>query len=57
MSIVVKAASGETAQRSSNPAVVDTVAAVIADVRANGDDAVAKYSEKFDRWNPPNRSA
>ena len=53
MSIVVKAASGETAQRSSNPAVVDTVAAVIADVRANGDDAVAKYSEKFDRWNPP----
>lgn len=52
MSIVVKAASGQTAQRSSNPAVVDTVASVIADVRANGDDAVAKYSEKFDNWTP-----
>ena len=52
MSIVVKGASGERSQRSSNPAVVDTVAAVIADVRANGDDAVAKYSQQFDRWAP-----
>lgn len=53
MSIVVKAASGQTAQRSGNPAVVDTVATVIADVRANGDDAVAKYSQQFDCWSPP----
>jgi sulfopropanediol 3-dehydrogenase len=29
-----------------------TVAEVIADVRANGDDAVRRYSEKFDSWSP-----
>lgn len=52
MSFVLKAATGEPAQRSSNPAVVETVASVIADVRANGEDAVRKYSEKFDRWSP-----
>ncbi|MFC9761565.1 histidinol dehydrogenase [Rhodococcus jostii] len=52
MSFVLKAAVGEPAQRASNPAVVDTVAAVIADVRANGDEAVGKYSEKFDGWSP-----
>ncbi|KXF54390.1 histidinol dehydrogenase [Rhodococcus sp. SC4] len=52
MSFVLKAAVGEPAQRSSNSAVVDTVAAVIADVRANGEDAVRKYSEKFDAWSP-----
>jgi len=52
MSFVLKAAVGEPAQRASNPAVVDTVAAVIADVRANGDEAVRKYSEKFDGWSP-----
>ncbi|ABG96343.1 histidinol dehydrogenase [Rhodococcus jostii RHA1] len=52
MSFVLKAAVSEPAQRASNPAVVDTVAAVIADVRANGDEAVRKYSEKFDGWSP-----
>lgn len=52
MSFVLKAATGEPAGRTSNPAVVDTVANVIADIRANGDDAVRKYSEKFDKWSP-----
>jgi sulfopropanediol 3-dehydrogenase len=36
----------------SNPQVVETVAGVLDDVRANGDDAVRKYSQQFDRWAP-----
>lgn len=32
--------------------VRETVATVIADVRENGDDAVRRYSEKFDQWSP-----
>jgi len=32
--------------------VTEAVAAVIADVRENGDDAVRRYSEKFDGWSP-----
>lgn len=36
----------------SDPQVVETVAQVIADVRADGDAAVRRYSEKFDRWTP-----
>ncbi len=52
MSTVVKNATDASARRSSSPAVVDTVAAVIADVRVNGDRAVRTYSEKFDSWTP-----
>ena len=52
MSFVLKPAVGEPAQRASNPTVVDTVAGVIADVRNNGDSAVRKYSERFDKWTP-----
>ena len=36
----------------SNPAVVDTVARVLDDIRLQGDAAVVKYSEEFDRWAP-----
>lgn len=38
-----------------NPAVdvASIVDGVIADVRLNGDAAVRKYSEKFDKWSPP----
>jgi sulfopropanediol 3-dehydrogenase len=36
----------------SNPRVVETVAAVLADIRSDGDDAVRKYSQQFDRWSP-----
>lgn len=32
--------------------VADIVSGVIADIRANGDEAVRKYSEKFDKWSP-----
>jgi sulfopropanediol 3-dehydrogenase len=52
MSFVLKEAVGTPAGRASDPAVVDTVASVLAEVRAEGDDAVRKYSEKFDRWAP-----
>lgn len=37
----------------SDPQVSETVAGVIADVQARGDDAVREYSERFDRWSPP----
>ncbi|MDR3400744.1 MAG: histidinol dehydrogenase [Pandoraea sp.] len=30
----------------------DTVEQIIADIAENGDEAVCKYSEKFDHWNP-----
>ena len=33
--------------------VVETVAAIIAAVRAGGDDAVREWSEKLDSWSPP----
>ncbi|WP_028922294.1 histidinol dehydrogenase [Pseudonocardia acaciae] len=32
--------------------ISDTVAEIIADVRANGDDAVARWSQKLDGWAP-----
>ncbi|WP_346011883.1 histidinol dehydrogenase, partial [Streptomyces sp. SID3343] len=37
---------------SADAAVRETVAAVVADVRRHGDDAVRRYSEKFDGWSP-----
>src|SRR6478735_894624 len=52
MSFALKEAVGTSDRNASDPAVVDTVAAVIADVRANGDDAVRRYSQRFDRWSP-----
>jgi sulfopropanediol 3-dehydrogenase len=48
----MKKATAATATRTSSPEIVDAVAAVIADVRANGDDAVRRWSEKFDGWTP-----
>jgi hypothetical protein len=33
--------------------VAATVSEIIKDVRADGDAAVRRYSEKFDKWNPP----
>jgi sulfopropanediol 3-dehydrogenase len=38
---------------SADPTVARVVSEVIADVRAHGDAAVRAYSEKFDRWSPP----
>ncbi|WP_328376725.1 histidinol dehydrogenase [Streptomyces sp. NBC_01020] len=53
MPVVLKSAAAKSGARSSRPEVVDTVAEVIADVRANGDDAVRRYSAKFDSWDRP----
>jgi sulfopropanediol 3-dehydrogenase len=52
MTQVLKASTGSSARRSSDPDVVDIVSSVIADVRADGDDAVRRYSQKFDQWSP-----
>lgn len=35
------------------PNVAEIVAGVIADVKQEGDVAVRRYSEKFDKWSPP----
>jgi sulfopropanediol 3-dehydrogenase len=34
-------------------AIARTVAEILADVRAKGDAALRRYSERFDRWSPP----
>ncbi len=49
---VLKPASGPEHTGASDPAVVETVARVIADVRANGDDSVRRWSKQFDKWTP-----
>lgn len=40
-------------QAADRQAVRETVAAIIADVAARGEDAVREYSRRFDRWDPP----
>jgi sulfopropanediol 3-dehydrogenase len=50
MAQVLKAASGQ--QAGASAAVRDTVAAIIEDVRARGDEAVREYSQRFDSWSP-----
>ncbi|MEV0487887.1 histidinol dehydrogenase [Streptomyces sp. NPDC050508] len=52
MSRALKQAQGAFPTGKADPAVADTVAAVISDVRANGDDAVRRYSARFDNWSP-----
>lgn len=52
MSRVLKHALGSSQEPTGDAAVVDVVAGVIADVRAEGDAAVRRYSEKFDQWSP-----
>lgn len=53
MSVILKAraAQAETPSKS-NPQVIETVAAVLEDIRTQGDAAVRKYSERFDKWSP-----
>ncbi|MBL7258545.1 histidinol dehydrogenase [Paractinoplanes lichenicola] len=41
-----------TGDATAGPDVSAVVTDVIADIRANGDDAVRKYSAKFDNWSP-----
>ncbi|MGV9803618.1 histidinol dehydrogenase [Mycobacterium sp. NPDC003449] len=53
MSVILKAPAAQAGTpHKSNPQVVDTVAAVLDDVRADGDAAVRRYSERFDGWTP-----
>ncbi len=53
MSTILKAATGAgEARYSSAPAVIETVARVLDDIRANGDDAVRRHSIAFDDWAP-----
>ncbi|WP_083884481.1 histidinol dehydrogenase [Nocardia higoensis] len=44
---------GSAAATAGSADVRGIVEGVIADIRDNGDAAVRKYSEKFDRWSPP----
>lgn len=52
MSLVLKNAVPAPGAAASSDAVRETVATVIADIRARGDDAVREYSQKFDNWTP-----
>jgi sulfopropanediol 3-dehydrogenase len=52
MTTILKEAKGSNGTAGSDPAVAAAVADVIADVRARGDEAVRRYSEKFDQWSP-----
>ncbi|AYC38428.1 histidinol dehydrogenase [Streptomyces griseorubiginosus] len=48
----IKAPVAVKTSRTSRPEIVETVADVIADIRANGDAAVRRWSQKFDNWSP-----
>ncbi|MEV4618487.1 histidinol dehydrogenase [Asanoa sp. NPDC049573] len=48
----LKSAPAVTHDDAGSRGVRETVASVIADVRARGDEAVREYSEKFDNWSP-----
>ncbi|MCV2488897.1 histidinol dehydrogenase [Geodermatophilus sp. YIM 151500] len=52
MSRQLKEAASTAALRQERSDVSEVVAAVIADVRERGDEAVRQYSEKFDSWSP-----
>jgi sulfopropanediol 3-dehydrogenase len=48
----LKSPTGSGTSRRSDPTVSDVVHEVIEEVRTHGDDAVRRYSEKFDNWSP-----
>jgi sulfopropanediol 3-dehydrogenase len=52
MATIIKSAEPAATTAAGLDAVRETVTAVIADIRARGDDAVREYSEKFDHWSP-----
>ncbi len=52
MSNQLKAPTGAQRSSAADPAVRDVVREVIEEVRAHGDEAVRRYSEKFDHWSP-----
>ncbi|MGA9749684.1 MAG: histidinol dehydrogenase, partial [Nocardioides sp.] len=47
----LKAPTGASS-KTADPAVSEVVREVLEEVRAHGDDAVRRYSEKFDNWSP-----
>ncbi|MDT5132339.1 MAG: sulfopropanediol 3-dehydrogenase, partial [Mycobacterium sp.] len=49
----LKRAAAPLSMAAGDPDVAKVVSEVIADVRERGDVAVRQYSEKFDRWSPP----
>jgi sulfopropanediol 3-dehydrogenase len=49
---IIKAAALPSRPPGSDPAVAATVAGIIADVRAGGDDAVREHSARLDNWSP-----
>jgi len=53
MATELKAGITAAASRAADEAVRKTVEGILQDVEARGDEAVRVYSEKFDRWSPP----
>ena len=53
MALELKTGITEAASRAADDAVRRTVESILQDVETRGDDAVRAYSEKFDRWSPP----
>jgi sulfopropanediol 3-dehydrogenase len=53
MAIELKAGITEAASRAADDAVRKTVESILQDVETRGDEAVRAYSQKFDRWSPP----
>ncbi|MFE9093540.1 histidinol dehydrogenase [Streptomyces sp. NPDC007264] len=49
---IIKGATSPGGARATDDRVRETVAGVISDIRARGDEAVRAYSEKFDNWSP-----
>jgi sulfopropanediol 3-dehydrogenase len=49
---VLKAAAGPGRNWGSDPAVMDIVSGIIADIRARGDEAVREHSARLDNWSP-----
>lgn len=49
----LKSATKTSGNNANSTNVASIVRNVIDDIRANGDAAVRKYSEKFDSWSPP----
>ncbi|GAA1655558.1 histidinol dehydrogenase [Microbacterium flavum] len=52
MALHLKSAPTKSFTDTAQADVADSVRSVIADIRANGDEAVRRYAEKFDRWTP-----
>lgn len=47
-----KSSGSSTGSAAAQESISSIVKNVISDIRANGDSAVRKYSEKFDKWSP-----